>query len=145
MQKFQVLVLVALLVAGCAAGGGVGAHGRDTDPGSVVGTTWQWESTVTPDEKIAVPSPERYTILLAPGGRLQARFDCNRGGGTYRIAAGSLTFGPMLSTRMACAPDSLDAPFMRDLERVELFYLEGGQLYLVLKPHSGAMRFRSAR
>ncbi len=75
---------------GQATGSQFGPAARDTDPGSVLNKTWQWEGTITPVEKITVPSPDRYTILLMDGGRLQARFDCNRGGGDYKISAGTL-------------------------------------------------------
>ena len=67
----------------------------------VIGKAWQWVATVTPAEKISVPASERYTILLMADGKAQAQFDCNRGGGGYTIAEGELSFGPMMSTRMA--------------------------------------------
>jgi len=106
--------------------------------------TWQWDSTITPVEKIAVPNPDRYTIVLDSDGKLQARFDCNRGGGEFAIASGRLSFGPLLATRMACAPDSLDSVFMRDLQRVVSFFVQDGYLYLELPFDSGTMRFRQA-
>jgi heat shock protein HslJ len=91
---------------------------RSTDPRLVLNKTWQWMSTITPVEKIDVPNPESYTILLKDEGKIQARFDCNRGGGSYEISEGKLSLGPLISTRMACPEDSLDGPFMRDLQRV---------------------------
>lgn len=117
--------------------------GCDTEPESVLDKTWQWETTITISEKTLVPDPERYTIRLTKEGRLQARFDCNRGGGDYTLSAGRLTFGPMLSTRMACPPDSLDMPFMRDLQKVASFFVQDGKLFLEFKEKSGTMRFRS--
>jgi heat shock protein HslJ len=115
---------------------------HDTDPGSVVGKTWQWEASSTPVEKVTVQNPERYTILLTKDGKLQARFDCNRGGGDYRISAGRLSFGPMLSTRMACPVDSLDESFMSDLGKVNSFFIQDGKLFLELEGDGGVMRFR---
>jgi len=117
---------------------------RSTDSRQVLNKTWQWELTITPVEKIDVPNPERYTILLTAEGKVQARFDCNRGGGNYEISEGKLSFGPLMSTRMACPPDTLDAPFMRDLQRVASFFVENGNLYLELPFDSGTMKFRSA-
>jgi len=115
---------------------------RSTDPQSLLSKTWQWVSTITPVEKITVTDPERYTIMLTEDGKLQARFDCNRGGGEYEISEGKLSFGPLMSTRMACPEDSLDGPFMRDLQRVASFFLQGGLLYLELPYDSGTMKFR---
>ncbi len=127
--------------------GDVGAQAKpathDTDPGSVVGKTWQWEGSITPVEKMTVPNPERYTILLTKDGKLQARFDCNRGGGDYKISAGMLSFGPMFSTRMACPPDSLDGFFMSNLAKVNSFFVQDGKLFLKLEEDSDTMCFRS--
>ena len=114
---------------------------RSTEPQDVLGKTWQWISTLTPVEKITVPAPERYTIKLAEG-RAQIQFDCNRGGGGYTISEGRLSFGPLISTRMACPEDSLDATFMRDLQRVSSFFMEKEALYLELHADSGTMRFQ---
>jgi heat shock protein HslJ len=113
-----------------------------TDPQAVLNKTWQWVSTITPVEKITVSNPERYTIILTEEGTLQAQFDCNRGGGEFKISPGKLSFGPLMSTRMACPEDSLDGPFIRDLQRVTSFFVQGGLLYLELPYDSGTMKFR---
>lgn len=52
-------------------------------------------------------------MLLMGDGKLQARFDCNRGGGNHKISEGKVSLGPLLSPRMACPPGSLDAPYVR--------------------------------
>jgi len=136
------LILSAIMLAGCAAAAlSVPATGT-VDPGAVLERTWQWESTQTVVEKISPKDPSRYTIRLKGEDRLQARFDCNSGGGSYQISAGKLSFGPMFATRMACAPESLDMQFMRDLGRVDSFYVEGDRLYLQLNENGGRMRFR---
>ncbi len=113
-------------------------------PTAITGIEWEWVSTTTPVEETIVPEPARYTILLEPDGKLRARFDCNRGGGNYELTEGKLSFGPMMSTRAACPPDSLDAPFMRDLERVTSFFVRGGELYLEMPYDSGTLRFRKS-
>lgn len=144
MQRILFSLLFGVLITACAAGGRTAPAGGTTDPQDVLGKTWEWEGTVTPVEKITVPNSDRYTIRLAENGKLQARFDCNRGGGDYKISAGKLSFGPLLSTRAACPPDSLDGPYMRDLQRVVSFFIEDGKLYLELPADSGTMRFRPA-
>ena len=111
----------------------------------VLGRTWQWESTVTPVERITVPEPRRYTIRLEETGVVHARLDCNRGRGEYRIGPGKLDFGPLASTRMACAEDSLDSVFVRDLQRVVSFFLDEELLYLELPYDSGTMQFRQSQ
>ena len=137
------MVLLGMVIVGCAATDGLpDENRRSTDPQPVLNKTWQWVSTITPVEKIEVPNPERYTIMLADDGKLQTRFDCNRGGGEFKISPGKLSFGPLMSTRMACPEDSLDGPFMRDLQRVASFFLQDGLLYLELPYDSGTMKFR---
>jgi heat shock protein HslJ len=113
-------------------------------PEAITGVTWEWISTTTPVEQTVVPDPARYTILLQPDGQLRARFDCNRGGGKYEIEEGRLSFGPLISTRVACPEDSLDAPFMMDLQRVSSFFVRDGELYLEMPMDSGTLRFRAS-
>jgi heat shock protein HslJ len=143
-------VLIAIAGAGCA-----GPDTRTTDiaavdgglvrdPAAVTGKSWQWVATVTPLARTEVPHPDRYRIHLQPDGKLVARFDCNRGGGSYQISDGILSFGPLISTRMACPDGSLDAGFMRDLQRVKSFFVRDGQLYLQMPADSGTLRFRQS-
>ena len=143
VRKLTLLSLVMAVVS-CAAGAPNGQDSRSTDPQMILGQTWQWESTITPVEEVNVPDPERYTILLTADGVLQALFDCNTGMGDYEASEGKLSFGPLTSTRMACPPDTLDGPLMRDLQRVSSFFVEDGHLYLELPMDSGTMKFRPA-
>jgi len=142
MMRILSMVLLGMVIVGFAATSALpDENKRSTDPQSVLNKTWQWMATITLVEKIGVPNPERYTIILKDEGKLQARFDCNRGGGEYKISEGKLSFGPLMSTRMACPPDTLDGTFMRDLQRVTSFFLEDGLLHLELPYDSGTMKF----
>ena len=134
---------LVLFIVGCLADAWAGET-RRRDAQAILSKTWQWEATITPVEEIRVSDPARYTILLDEGGKLQARFDCNRGGGAYQISEGKLGFGPFASTFMACPPDSRATGFMRDLQRVVSFFVQDGKLYLELPMDSGTMRFRPA-
>jgi heat shock protein HslJ len=139
-----VVLCFCIAVIGCAAGAMPDQNTHSRDPQSLLSKTWQWVLTITPVEKITVTDPERYTIMLTEDGKLQARFDCNRGGGEYEISEGKLSFGPLMSTRMACPEGTLDRPFMRDLQRVASFFVQDGLLYLELPYDSGTMKFRPA-
>ena len=144
MKPVVTSLLFGLVLVGCAAGMSGEQSARSKDPQMVIGKTWQWVSTVTPVEKITAAAPARYTILLQEDGNIRARFDCNKGGGKYTLSEGRLSFGPLMSTRMACPPDTQDAPFMRDLQRVSSFFVEKGELYLELTMDGSTMRFRQA-
>jgi heat shock protein HslJ len=145
MVRVLDVAFLGLMIAGCATSGDRSEPAaRISDPRMVLNQTWQWVATITPVEKIMVSTPERYTIRLTEDGKVRARFDCNKGGGNYEIFAHKLSFGPLTSTRMACLPDSLDAPFIRDLQRVASFFIEDRDLYLELPLDSGTMHFRPA-
>ena len=134
-------VLVAITLSGCATGLGGDEPVRLRAPGAVTGQVWQWTGTVTPAETIDSPAPDRYTLELAPNGRLLVRADCNRGTGSYRIGEGTIALGPIATTRMACPPGSLDAGYLADLQRAAAFFVEDGRLHLALPADSGTMRF----
>lgn len=142
MVRLLSVICLVFTISGCATNTQTGKNEHSNDPGQAMSRTWQWVSTVTPVERITVAAPERYTMLLQPDGRSQVRFDCNRGGGKYKIAEGQLSFGPLVSTRMACPPDTQDGTFMRDLQRVTSFFIEDGVLFLELPYDSGTMQFR---
>ena len=145
MHRIVLALIMGIMLAGCAGHPASPENAYRNDPQAVLDQTWQWESTTNPVERIVVPEPERYTVWLGADGRAQMRFDCNRGGGGYEISPGKLTFGPLMSTRMACPPDSLDNVFMRDLQRVVSFFLRKDRLYLELPYDSGTMTFRPPR
>ncbi len=140
MRKL-LLLLYGVVMVGCATASSTEQPARSTDSEMIMNKTWQWEATVTPVETITASEPERYTFLLGSDGRAQVRFDCNGGGGEFNISPGRLSFGPMMSTHMACPEDSQDARFAADLQRSVSFFVENGDLYLDLAYHSGTMRF----
>jgi heat shock protein HslJ len=142
-QQFAIVLMPFALLAACTSTPGP-APQRLHNPDAVVGKLWQWEETVTPVERIKATAPERYTLQLQADGRVAVRFDCNRGGGSYKIETGRLSFGSMMNTLMACPPDSQDHRFAKDLGQITSFFVEDGKLYLEMPVDSGTMRFRPA-
>ncbi len=134
-------LLLAAALAGCASGPGGSEPERDRAPDAVTSKVWAWTATVAPAGTIETPAPGHYTLELAPNGRLLVRADCNRGTGSYRIGAGTIALGPIATTRMACAPGSLDARYLADLQRATAFFVESGRLHLTLPADSGTMQF----
>jgi heat shock protein HslJ len=139
----RLALVLGLALVSCATDPD-GAPPRVRTPDAIMSTVWQWEQTVTPVETIESSAPDRYTLELAQNGRLLVRADCNRGTGSYQIAAGKLSFAPIATTRMACPPGSLDARFLRDLQRASGFFVEDGRLFVELPADSGTLRFRRA-
>lgn len=142
------LLLVSLaagfvMSAGCTGPSHDGGS-RSMSSETVVGSTWEWVETTTPDGHIDVPKPARYTMRLKRNGEAQLRFDCNHGGSLYEISHGALSFGPLTATRVPCAEDSRGSAYMAQLEAVHGFFTENGFLFLELPGDSGTMRFRRA-
>jgi heat shock protein HslJ len=132
-------ILIPIISAGCASAGGKENASAD----AVLGKVWQWESIVTPQQAIEVANPERYVLEFMADNKASMRFDCNRGGGSYQMASGQLTFGPLVSTRMGCPPGSLGDRFGQELGRVTSFSLDHGKLYLNLPDNGGTLRFHA--
>ncbi len=117
------------------------------DPGptsALLGTVWQWAGTVTPVERIDATDPTRYTLLLQADGKAVIQLDCNRGGASYEITGHRISFGPIVSTRMACAEDSQDGVFMKQLEETTSYFTQEQELFLEMPYDSGTMRFSPA-
>ena len=74
---------------------------------------------------------------------------CNRFTGTYDLAGGKLSFGPLASTRMACAPgpgSALEQPFLQglaDIEKTGVQMQPPQQLQITLK-NGDVMTFTQA-
>ena len=107
------------------------------------GTSWQMvkfhgsnDSTITPDERA------KYTIAFEPGGRLDARIDCNRGRGTWKSSgANQLELGPLALTRAMCPPGSLHDQIVKHYPYVRSYTLRGGHLFLSLMADGGIYEF----
>jgi heat shock protein HslJ len=141
MTRFLILIASGIFLIGCATISSNTQSEQNYDPQTILGKQWQWESTITPVEQITVDTPKNYTILLKADNKVQVRFDCNRGGGSFEISLGKLSFGPIMSTRAACPPGSLDFRFAMDLQRVVSFFTRNNNLYLELPYDSGTMKF----
>jgi heat shock protein HslJ len=112
----------------------------------LTGTVWSWQGTQMGDGARLTPdAPERYTLEFQPGGMVNVRADCNRGSTSYLLNGSALTFRPIALTRMACAPGSRDAEFLKGLGAVSGQSFRGNDLVLTLKADSGSMRFTAPR
>ena len=83
------LVFVTLLLAGCTS--------INPGPQTFEGTEWR----VTAINGQVTPATDAYRMDFRDG-RAGGRFGCNRFGGTFAVAGDTMTFGPMIATRMAC-------------------------------------------
>lgn len=74
---------------------------------SLTGTTWTLEGIIDGDTVSSVPAGvEPPTLEIADDGTVTLFAGCNRGGGTVVITDTTMTFEPLLLTKMACEGDA---------------------------------------
>lgn len=116
---------------------------------------WQLRQLQSMDDAQAVRrpgNPSTYTLELAGDGTARLQLDCNRLRGHWQASSGAATsdgissgssgsfrFGPLASTRAACAPGSLEPALQRDLPAVRGYSLQDGQLALSLMADGGLL------
>jgi copper homeostasis protein (lipoprotein) len=98
-------------------------------------------------ELAGAPLPDgAEATLLLDGSEWQAsgRGGCNRFSGPYRLEGGSLTFGNMAATRMACTGPAMEVEdaYLRILARIGGYRVMGADLQL-LAEEGVVARFRS--
>ena len=70
---------------------------------------------------------ENITLSFGADGRLSGNGGCNSYSGPYTTAAGALTIGPLLSTRIAC-PDSSENAYFAALQAATSYTADGSTL-----------------
>jgi heat shock protein HslJ len=73
-------------------------------------------------------------------GKVMGNSGCNRLSGTYKVEGNKITFGPMISTKMACPGDG-EQRFLTALNSVNGFRIENLKLYL-LNGEAEALQFK---
>ncbi|RNJ62141.1 MAG: META domain-containing protein [Porphyrobacter sp. IPPAS B-1204] len=109
----------------------------DTHP--LAGTEWQLTAIDTSGSTTTLTPAlqRRHTLAFLDGGEVQLQLDCNRGRSTWTAdtpmnGAGTITFGPVAGTRMACPAPSFGNDLASGLEQAQRFTttLDGRQLVL---------------
>src|SRR5215510_8158173 len=93
----------AVLTTACASNPAApstsGASNAVTSAESVAGS-WKLQSfTLAGSSAVVISTPERFTLEFADNNRVTMRVDCNRATGSYAIAGGALTVGPLAMTK----------------------------------------------
>jgi heat shock protein HslJ len=108
----------------------------------LIDTLWRWQQTLYNYDTRSIPiAPENYTLKLLPGGKVSIRADCNLGGGVYTLRGNEISIKITHTTRAACPPESLEHSYIRDLNVVARYCMEGDSLYIDLKNDIGTMKF----
>lgn len=103
------------------------------EPLPLVGTTWDLASIYAGDTVSSVVAGSQLTMALADDGSVSGTAGCDTYTGTYELDGGSLSFGPLASTRMTCSEDLMaqEASFLDAMSRVESTAIEGTGLTLL--------------
>ncbi|UFN47625.1 META domain-containing protein [Roseomonas sp. OT10] len=127
------LLAAGLALVACASDG-TPATAQPAPPPvsqSFEGAAWRLAEL---DGRAIAPGPrEAYVQFDAASGRVSGSGGCNRIAGSYRLGGGSLTLGPLISTRMACLDPQASATetrFLAVLEATAGYRLEGRRLIL---------------
>ena len=113
-----------------------------TEPAAnLEGPTWNWIKTIyNNNSTVTAPDPTKYTLRFDQATR---RFifvaDCNNGSGSYTLDGQNLPMKIEGMTRAACPPPSDD--YIKLLDQVASYKIEGSTLSLMLKLDSGIMTF----
>ena len=84
-------------------GGDVVMELVDESAGGTIEGAWQLETIISSEAASSVPAEVETPTMEITGDQVSVFTGCNRGGATVESSDGSLTFGPMRLTRMACA------------------------------------------
>lgn len=107
------------------------------------GTSWQLVKFKGSDGLTLKPDDgSKYTLAFQNDGDLSARIDCNRGRSTWKSTeSGCLELGLLALTRAMCPPGSLHDRLVGDWERLRLFMIRDGHLFISLKADGGTYEF----
>ena len=106
------------------------------------GSAWELVAIQSMDDAqgtTGIAEPGRYTLRLDPGGRASMRLDCNRGTATWEAtpaseSTGTLTFGPIATTRALCPPPRLDERIARVTRRSSRGYARAERKRGAIRP-----------
>ncbi len=148
LQRMRVLWVLGGVVLALAACGSTAEPPHPLD-----GTSWRLlslESMSDEQGTTTVDDPSRYTVEFGTDGRAAFRIDCNRGNSTWQAGAassdsGSLSFGPIATTRMACPQPSLEHEVLTALGYVRGFLIKDGRLHMSLLADGGILHWEPSK
>ena len=109
----------------------------------LLGTEWRLEELSGAKALANVEA----TLMFPQAGRVAGKASCNRFAGPVEVRADSITFGALVTTRMACAEaiNAQEASYVRALEGAQRFTISGTRLSIYSKGYSQPMTFVRTR
>ena len=104
---------------------------EDPTMAGLAGTVWTLVSYGSPEAPVAALADAPATLQFTAGGAV-GNGGCNQFGGDFQYDNNSLTFGPLASTMMACAPEVMEqeAAYLSALGTATGFSIADGMLQI---------------
>jgi heat shock protein HslJ len=112
---------------------------------TLAGTSWRLASFQANDDgsqPLRPGTPDGFTLSFGQDGRLAVKLDCNRGNGPWQAVAtdatgGTLSLGPVATTRAMCPPDAVGSRLAQDLPALRTWRLQDNRLHTGLPADAG--------
>ncbi len=128
--QVSAMLLVALLLAGCAAAERTSAERTVQEP--LVNTYWKLTHLSDAPVTVVEQQREAHFVLHTDDQRVMGSTGCNRMTGSYRLEGDALSFDQLASTRRACADGmQTEQAFLDALGRTAEWRIVGQQLTLI--------------
>ncbi|SRR6056297_27609 len=113
----------------------------EIEPAALVGTTWVVTGIVADEAVSSVPIGSTAAITISEDGTVTVDAGCNTGSGSVEVDDGTLTFGPVATTRKMCPPEQMELEnAVLDVLRGEVAYeIDGDTLSLRSAEDAGTM------
>jgi putative lipoprotein len=121
---------LAITLSSCAHTGGESGGGVSTPASGLAGTEWR----VTEIAGAPADATSDATLRFDTGGLVSGSTGCNKFTGMAVIEADNLTFTPLATTRLACAPELMaqEQRFLSAIQEVRRFAIDSdGRLQLL--------------
>jgi heat shock protein HslJ len=140
MKRILLLLLLAALTA-CAP-----HYTRESPEKVELFKTWWRAEEINGVKAMFMPGQKMDVhIILYPSRRMVGSGGCNQIHASFTRSAGTIRFGPVSSTRMACAPAimSRERAFIEAFRKVETFTVDGLRLRMYDHAGSEVLRFHA--
>jgi len=112
---------------------------------TLAGTSWRlasFQANNDGSQALRPGTPDGFTLSFGQDGRLAVKLDCNRGTGPWQAVAtdatgGTLSLGPVATTRAMCPPDAVGSRLAQDLPALRAWRLQDNRLHTGLPADAG--------
>lgn len=136
-RTLLVLAAAAVLTAACTGDGSGDGPGGDSGGGTAGAAldltgSWRLDEGDGPGGEVEIIPTARITMEVDAESGVAGSASCNRYSGTVVVDGSSVRFGPIATTRMACAPrpGAAEAAYLAALDDVDAGSRTGDELTL---------------